>query len=153
MPDGLNNVKAIAAGNNHSLALKKDGTVIVWGYNESGQSKVPDGLNNVKAISAGDHHSLALKKDGTVIVVSNTFERSEVKADTLVLAKVEPNDHIYDSLLEAGLAVVKIGDSKNVRNVRGAVTDGANVALAIEEGARLNANNELISNLPTGIEL
>ena len=96
---------------------------------------------------------LEIKKDGTVIVGSNTFERSEVKADTLVLAGVEPNDRIYDSLLEAGLTVVKIGDSKNVRNVRGAVTDGANVALAIEQGARLNANNELISNLPTGIDL
>ncbi|UCE47659.1 MAG: FAD-dependent oxidoreductase, partial [Phycisphaerales bacterium] len=96
---------------------------------------------------------LEIKKDGTVTVVSNTFERSEVKADTLVLARVEPNDQIYDSLLKVGLVVVKIGDSKNVRNVRGAVTDGANVALAIEEGARLNANNELISNLPTGIDL
>jgi len=96
---------------------------------------------------------LEIKKDGTVIVVSNTFERSELKADTLVLARVEPNDRIYDSLLKAGLTVVRIGDSKNVRNVRGAVTDGANVALAIEQGARLNANNELISNLPTGIDL
>ncbi len=96
---------------------------------------------------------LEIKKDGTVIVVSNTFERSEVKTDTVVLAKVEPNDGVYESFLEAGLTVVKIGDSKNVRNVRGAVTDGANVALAIEEGARLNANNELISNLPSGIEL
>jgi hypothetical protein len=96
---------------------------------------------------------LEIRKDGTVILLSNTFERSEVKADTLVLARVEPNDHIYDSLLKAGLTVVRIGDSKNVRNVRGAVTDGANVALAIEQGARLNANNELISNLPTGIDL
>jgi hypothetical protein len=96
---------------------------------------------------------LEIKKDGTVIIVSNTFEQSEVKTDTLVLARVEPNDYIYDSLLEAGLAVVKIGDSKNVRNVRGAVTDGANVALTIEQGSRLNANNELISNLPTGIDL
>jgi hypothetical protein len=49
--------------------------------------------------------------------------------------------------------VVKIGDAKQVRNVRGAVTDGANVALAIEKGATLNANNELLSNLPTGVEI
>jgi len=33
------------------------------------------------------------------------------------------------------------------------VTDEANAALAIEKGAMLNANNELISNLPSGIEL
>jgi 2,4-dienoyl-CoA reductase-like NADH-dependent reductase (Old Yellow Enzyme family)/thioredoxin reductase len=96
---------------------------------------------------------LEIKKDGRVVIVSNTFDRSEVKADTVVLAKVEPNDGIYNKLLDAGLAVVKIGDSKKVRNVRAAVTDGANVALTIEKGATLNANNELISNLPTGIDL
>jgi hypothetical protein len=96
---------------------------------------------------------LEIRKDGTVIILSSTFERSEVKTDTVVLANVEPNDGVYESLLEAGLVAIRIGDSKKVRNVRGAVTDGANVALAIEEGAKLNANNELISNLPSGIEL
>jgi len=96
---------------------------------------------------------LEVKKDGTVVIVSSTFERSEVKVDTVILAKVEPNDGMFESLLEAGLTVVRIGDSKKVRNVRGAVTDGANVALTIEEGVMLNANSELISNLPTGIDL
>ncbi|HUV67854.1 MAG TPA: FAD-dependent oxidoreductase [Sedimentisphaerales bacterium] len=96
---------------------------------------------------------LEMGKDGAVVIVGNTFERSEVKADTIVLARVVPNEGIYDKLLEAGLVAVKIGDSKQVRNVRGAVMDGANVALAIEKGATLNANMELISNLPSGIEL
>ena len=96
---------------------------------------------------------LEIRKDGTVVIVGSTFERNEVKVDTVVLAKVVPNDGIYEKLLEAGLAAVKIGDSKQVRNVRGAVTDGANVALTIEKGAVLNANNELISNLPTGVDL
>ncbi|MHC4682382.1 MAG: FAD-dependent oxidoreductase, partial [Planctomycetota bacterium] len=96
---------------------------------------------------------LEIGKDGTVVIVNNTFERRKVRADTVVLAKVVPNEDIYDKLLEAGLVVVKVGDSKQVRNVRGAVTDGANVALAIERGATLNANMELISNLPSGIAL
>jgi 2,4-dienoyl-CoA reductase-like NADH-dependent reductase (Old Yellow Enzyme family)/thioredoxin reductase len=100
-----------------------------------------------------DSSVLEIKKGGKVIIVSSTFERSEVKVDTVVVAKVEPNDGIYEGLLKAGLTVVRIGDAKKVRNVRGAVTDGANVALTIEEGVMLNANNELISNLPTGIDL
>jgi len=100
-----------------------------------------------------DSSVLEIKKGGKVVIVSSTFERSEVKVDTVVLAKVEPNDGMYESLLEAGLTVVRIGDAKKVRNVRGAVTDGANAALTIEEGITLNANNELISNLPTGIDL
>jgi len=100
-----------------------------------------------------DSSVLEIKKGGTVIIVSSTFERFEVKVDTVVLAKVEPNDGVYEGLLKAGLTMVRIGDAKKVRNVRGAVTDGANVALTIEEGLMLNANNELISNLPTGIDL
>ena len=96
---------------------------------------------------------LEIKKDGTVVIVDSEFEQSAIKVDTLVLAKVEPNDGAYEGLLKAGLTVVRIGDSKKVRNVRGAVTDGANAALTIEEGVTLNANNELISNLPTGIDL
>ena len=96
---------------------------------------------------------LEMGADGTVVILNNTFERSKVKADTVVLAKVVPDEGIYDKLLDADLVVVKIGDAKQVRNVRGAVTDGANLALAIEKNAMLNANMELISNLPSGIEL
>ena len=42
---------------------------------------------------------------------------------------IEPNTELYDSLLAAGLKVMNIGDSKLVRNVRGAMTDGANACL------------------------
>jgi 2,4-dienoyl-CoA reductase-like NADH-dependent reductase (Old Yellow Enzyme family)/thioredoxin reductase len=96
---------------------------------------------------------MEIKKDGTVVIVNSTFERSTVKVDTVVIARVQTNDDLYENLLEAGLQVAKIGDAKKVRNVRGAVTDGANAALVIEKGVMLNANNELISNLPTGVEL
>ncbi len=96
---------------------------------------------------------MKIGKNGAAVVLSSTFQPREVKADTIVLAKVVPNESIYEKLLDAGLVVAKIGDSKEVRNVRGAVTDGANAALAIEKDATLNANYELISNLPSGIEL
>ncbi len=68
---------AISAGYFHSLALKKDGTVWVWGDNEYWQlgdrdliySPTAVQVNNligVIAIAAGRYHSLALKSDGTV---------------------------------------------------------------------------------------
>ena len=80
-------VKAIAAGDSHSIALKDDGTVWTWGYNANGQlgdgtttqrtSPVQvNGLTNITAIEAGYYltagiagshsHSIALKNDGTV---------------------------------------------------------------------------------------
>lgn len=75
---GLSSVVAVAVGKfQHSLALKSDGTVWSWGWNESGQlgdssnveSHVPlqvRNLTNVTAIGAGYMHSLALKADGTL---------------------------------------------------------------------------------------
>jgi len=52
----------------HSLALKEDGTVVVWGSNGSGQCNVPNGLKGVVGIAGGSSNSLALKEDGTVVV-------------------------------------------------------------------------------------
>jgi alpha-tubulin suppressor-like RCC1 family protein len=71
----LTGVVAIAAGEQHSLALKSDGTVWVWGFgyygslglgNQDSQSRavqVP-GLAGVTAIVAGGWHSLALQTNG-----------------------------------------------------------------------------------------
>lgn len=75
---GLRGVIAISAGDDHNLALLKDGTVRAWGANNDGQlgnntttdSDVPvavSGLSGVKAISAGGFHSMALLNDGTVM--------------------------------------------------------------------------------------
>lgn len=63
----LTNVTMIAAGESHTLALRRDGTVVGWGYNQYGQASVPAGLTNVVAISAAEYHNLALRADGTVI--------------------------------------------------------------------------------------
>ena len=73
---------AVAAGNNHSLALRlSDGTVWAWGSNNNGQLGIgaPDftnhftpvqvpGLTGVVAIAAGNASSFALKADGSVWV-------------------------------------------------------------------------------------
>jgi hypothetical protein len=61
VPSGLSNVKAIAAGGFHSLALKEDGTVVAWGNDGSGQSTAPPDLSDVRAISAGGVHGLAMR--------------------------------------------------------------------------------------------
>jgi alpha-tubulin suppressor-like RCC1 family protein len=85
---GLSNVVAISIGYNHSLALKKDGSVTGWGFNREGQAtgiKTPEApyvssglvtvsgqvLSHVIAISAGQEYSLALKEDGTVVAWGN----------------------------------------------------------------------------------
>lgn len=77
---GLTNVKAIATGWEHMVALADDGTVWTWGHNDGGQlgngrqgaqeySCVPlqvAGLSGVIGVSAGDGSTAILKADGTV---------------------------------------------------------------------------------------
>jgi alpha-tubulin suppressor-like RCC1 family protein len=74
---GLSGVQAVDGGWRLSLALKNDGTLWAWGYNNVGQlgdgtttnSNTPvqvSNLSGVQAISVGVAHSLALKNDGTL---------------------------------------------------------------------------------------
>jgi alpha-tubulin suppressor-like RCC1 family protein len=67
VPPALDGVVAVAAGLNHSLALRANGTVVAWGDNAQGQANVPANLTDVIAISAAAH-SVGLKSDGTVVV-------------------------------------------------------------------------------------
>jgi len=76
--EGLDDVTTIAAGENHALAVKKDGTVWAWGLNVGGQLgdgttedrdmpvRVQGDLDNVIAVASQESYSLALRNDGTV---------------------------------------------------------------------------------------
>ncbi|PAW84588.1 MAG: hypothetical protein B9S33_11330 [Pedosphaera sp. Tous-C6FEB] len=66
-PAGLTNATAVAAGWQHALALRVDGSVVAWGDNSFGQTNVPANATNVVAIAAGGNTCLALRADGTVV--------------------------------------------------------------------------------------
>lgn len=73
-PAGLGEVKAIAAGSEHCLALRKDGTVVTWGSSRPVLA-VPTGLNNVVSIAASVYGPVsgAVKSDGSVVVWGDTL--------------------------------------------------------------------------------
>jgi len=75
----LHDITQIACGDGHSLAVKRDGTVWTWGYNNDGEvlgtgitdwrSAVPAqvaNLTDIVMLAASERHSIALKNDGTV---------------------------------------------------------------------------------------
>jgi hypothetical protein len=57
----------VAGGDEHSLGLKSDGSIVAWGYNWYGQCNVPSPNTDFVAIAAGGYHSLGLKSDGTIV--------------------------------------------------------------------------------------
>jgi alpha-tubulin suppressor-like RCC1 family protein len=76
---GVTNVSSVAAGKDHSLALRSDGQVLTWGNHASGQlglgnlagglTRVTNptliaGLTSIASITAGSAHSLALDQGG-----------------------------------------------------------------------------------------
>jgi hypothetical protein len=83
VPD-LGDVTAISAGGAHSLALRKDGTVLAWGENKLGQigdgtllnrerPVVVPGIRNAVAIAASSHFSVAVLADGTAMEWGGTY--------------------------------------------------------------------------------
>jgi uncharacterized repeat protein (TIGR01451 family) len=80
---GISNISSVVAGGGHTVALKPNGTVWVWGNNDFGQLglgvqsgdqltpiQVPS-LSGVIAIAAGANFTFALKSDGTVWACGN----------------------------------------------------------------------------------
>ncbi len=62
---------ALAAGYDHSLGLKSDGSIVAWGWNYYGQCDVPEPNTEFVALAAGYDHSLGLKSDGSIVAWGN----------------------------------------------------------------------------------
>lgn len=73
-PSSLSNVVAIAAGGHHSLAIRSDGTVAAWGWDNAGQCSVPPSLGDVTRVAGGEGFSLALRANGTVVAWGETAD-------------------------------------------------------------------------------
>ncbi len=103
----LSGVVVVAGGGSHSLALRNDGTVVAWGWDNYGQTNVPAGLTNAIAISAGSLQSMALRADGTVL----TWGKAETLPGGLtnIIAIAAGGEH--ELAVRSGGTVVAWGDN------------------------------------------
>jgi pimeloyl-ACP methyl ester carboxylesterase len=143
VPAGLTNVIAIAAGGNHSLALKSDGTVVAWG--DPAETNVPPDLTNVIAIAAFQGN-LALKSDGTVVGWgSNGNGQTTVPGGLNNAAGVAVG--AYNSLvLKKDGTVIALGvGCCGGSSVPGNLTDAKMIAAGWEEGLAVRSNGTVVA--------
>ena len=78
-------VPTVAAGINHTLALKADGSLMAWGKNSAGQlgdgtmtsRSIPvlvPGVTGLVAAACGEAHTVAVKSDGTVMAWGRNYD-------------------------------------------------------------------------------
>ena len=106
--------ETVSAGDEHTVGLKADGTVVATEYigdYYSGQCDV-DGWTDIVAVSAGYYHTVGLKADGTVVAVGSNFSgQCDVDGWTDIVAVSAGLSHTVG--LKADGTVVAVGYNDN----------------------------------------
>ena len=112
VPSLLDDVIAVAAGAQHSLALTSAGTVVAWGDDTSGQTTVPTAaLTGVTQIAAGFNHNVIRKSDGTLLAWgASGYGRTTLPGGITTATKVAAGSLHSLALLQNG-TVVAWGDT------------------------------------------
>ena len=100
---GKRAASVLAAGENNSAVLNKDGTVTVVGRNDNGELAAGS-WTDIVAVSLGDKHIVGLKTDGTVVAAgSNASARCNVVKWENVVAISAGNSHTVGLLADGTL--------------------------------------------------
>jgi len=166
-PAGLSGVVAIAAGNEHTVALRQDGTVVAWGSDRDfdakviGQSTVPASLSGVVAITAGAYHTMALRQDGTVVAWGrNNENQTAVPGGLIGVVAIAANNHHSLALRQNGTVMAwglnGTGQTDVPAGLSGvvAIAAGAAHSLALRQDGKVAAwgwNQYGQTDVPAGI--
>ncbi|QGP92613.1 NADH oxidase [Neomoorella glycerini] len=95
---------------------------------------------------------LEIRADAAIIM-DREFNRITLPADTVVLCQVKPNTELFNELLAAGLKVVNVGDAVKARNLKAAVSEGANFGLLIDGDTPFNTNGAIMDAIPLDVQV
>jgi hypothetical protein len=100
-PPSLGDVVAVAGGDFHSLALRRNGMLVAWGSNTDGQTNVPS--DRFVGIAAGAAHNLAITEDGHVVAWGrNDSGQTTVPTNVISAVSVAAGDSHSLALLSSG---------------------------------------------------
>ncbi|MCR4614529.1 MAG: TIR domain-containing protein [Clostridiales bacterium] len=149
----------VSAGDDHTVGLKADGTVVAVGDNDDGQCDV-ENWKDIVAISAGDEHTVGLKSDGTVVAVgknddgqcnvnnwkdivavsAGTYHTVGLKSDGTVVATKYIGDY-YKGQCEVDNCKDIVAISTGWSHTVGLKADGTVVAVGRNSSGQCNVNN------------
>ncbi len=149
-PSGLQDVIQVAAGWDHSLALKKDGSVIAWGggegENNRGQATVPLGLEKVVQVAAGSSVSIALRGDGTVAAWgANESGQTDVPENLKNVVQVAAGANFCVALKNDGTVVAWGTDFGNKTSVPENLTGVSQIAACSNNTLALKDDGSVVS--------
>ena len=157
---GLKSVVAIAAGENHTVALRSDGSVVAWGDNLYGQTTVPVAAQtDVVRIAAGESCTVALKSDGTLVAWGwNQFGQTTVPPGLKDVVSISAGSGFTVALKSDGTVVAWGYNSAGQTNVPNDLKDVVAIAAGVwssgavvETGAidgRVFTWGDLLPNFP-----
>ena len=142
----LSNVTAIAAGGEHSLALKVDGTLIAWGDDTYGQTNVPLNAKDAVAMAGGRYHSSALKADGTVIVWGNNSQHQGLVPPALTWRGAIVAGNSHGLAVKTDGTVIGWGDNQYGQiNIPAGLTNVAAVAAGGTQSLALRGDGTVVA--------
>jgi Regulator of Chromosome Condensation (RCC1) repeat protein/galactose oxidase-like protein len=102
-----NGFVAIAAGAQHSIALRRNGEIEAWGRNHLGQGSEPSSNSDFISLAAGANHNLGLKSDGSVVAWGdNSFGQCNVPLSNANFVAVAAGMEFSMGLKSDGTVVV-----------------------------------------------
>lgn len=162
VPVNLTNIRSIAAGYNHCLALLSNGTVVAWGNNDAGQTNGHVSLTNIMAIAAGQYHNVALRSNGTVFAWGGYNNNGELNIPAgLASVKAIAAGGSHSLALRSNGTVVAWGRNFDLQtNVPPGLTSVAAIAAGDTHSMALRSNGTIVVwgdnnsgqlNIPAGL--
>ena len=108
MPPDLGPAVAVAAGDQHTCAVKVSGELVCFGRNDHGQCDVPPDLGPVVAVAAGWQHTCAVTVSGQLVCFGEKGKGlCGVPSDSQVQFALPPTRGMPVPNPEEGLEVVQ----------------------------------------------
>jgi len=149
---GVLDATSLAAGSQHLLVLRRDGSVLAMGFNDHGQLGTGDkqratalqpvpGLFDITRIAAGDDHSLAIRTDTTLLAwgrgdsgqIGNGRRDDALRPVQVESANRNPLVFVQDIAAGASHSLLVLSDGGTVmswgRGIEGQLGHGATEAL------------------------